>query len=203
MAPPCRAPPLGSRGQGPGRRWGSSPRQVPQGHTRPGGFKPQVKVERGWSFSSNPFYTVKTAKLSPRRPLLIGRQTDDKPKQTCELTFFRDVFPSQQKARSLKGNRSVLTFARFGAWAGARRRRRRPSAWDSLTMPLSPSRSPGFSNPVPPLHGSCGGHTLHPSPIRRFLAGAEGQLWALGCWGAPSAFNWPQIQVPPKPGREE
>lgn len=55
------------------------PRQVPQGHTRPGGCKPQVQFESGRSFSSNPFYTVKTAKLSPRRPLLIGRQTDDKP----------------------------------------------------------------------------------------------------------------------------
>lgn len=103
----------------PRRRGGSSPRQVPQGHARPGGCKPQAKVERDWSFPSNPFYTVKTAELSPRRPLLIGKQTDEKPKQTCELTLFPDVFPSQQKARSLEGNRSVLTFARFGAWAGA------------------------------------------------------------------------------------
>lgn len=103
----------------PSRRGGSLPRQVPQGHARPGGCKPQAKVERDWSFPSNPFYTVKTAELSPRRPLLIGKQTDEKPKQTCELTLFPDVFPSQQKARSLEGNRSVLTFARFGAWAGA------------------------------------------------------------------------------------
>lgn len=93
-APPW-GPPPGSRGRGPAAAGGSSPRQVPLGHTRPGGCKPQAKVERGCSFSSNPFYTVKTAKPSPRRPLLIGRQTDEKPKQTCELTFFLGVFPSQ------------------------------------------------------------------------------------------------------------
>lgn len=70
LAPPRRAPPQGSRAAGGGgRRGGSSQGRVPQGHARPGGCKPQAKVERGWSVSSNPFCTVKTAKLSPRRPL--------------------------------------------------------------------------------------------------------------------------------------
>lgn len=85
----------------------------------PGGCKPQTKVERGWNFPFNPFYTVKTAKLSPRRPLLIGRQTDEKPKQTCELTFFPDVFPSRQKASSLEGNRSEVTLLAWGLDWGA------------------------------------------------------------------------------------
>lgn len=100
-------------------RPGSSPRQVLLGLTRPGGCKPQAKVERGWSYFSNPFYTVKTAKLSPRRPLLIGRQTDEKPKQTSLLTSLPPPPPMffllNKKAGSLEGKLSALTFALFGA----------------------------------------------------------------------------------------
>lgn len=61
---------------------------------------------------------MKTAKLSPRLPLLIGRQTDEKPKQTCELTFFPDVFLSQQEAGSREGNRSEVTSTRVGSGLG-------------------------------------------------------------------------------------
>lgn len=78
MASPCWARPREAATAGPAAAEGSWPRQVPLGHSSPRGCKPQAKVERGWSFSSNPFYTVKTAKLLPRRPLLIGKQTDEK-----------------------------------------------------------------------------------------------------------------------------
>lgn len=47
----------------------SSPGQVPRGQTRPGGCKPQAKVEKGRSLPTNPFYTVKTAGLSPKKQL--------------------------------------------------------------------------------------------------------------------------------------
>lgn len=40
-----------------------------QGLDPPGGCKPQAKAEKGKSSYFNPFYTVKTADLSPRRPL--------------------------------------------------------------------------------------------------------------------------------------
>lgn len=47
----------------------SSSGQVPRGQTRPGGCKPQAKVEKGRSLPTNPFYTVKTTGLSPKRQL--------------------------------------------------------------------------------------------------------------------------------------
>lgn len=73
---------------------------MPQGHTRPGGCKPQAKVESVWSFSSNPFYTVKTAKLSPRRPLFNWEANRRKTKTNAQTDSF-PLFSPQQKARCL------------------------------------------------------------------------------------------------------
>lgn len=94
----------GPRPREPGRGWGSrggsSQGQVPQGHTRPGGCKPQAKVESAWSFSSNPFYTVKTAKLSPRPPLFNWEANRRKTKTNAQADSF-PLFSPQQKARCL------------------------------------------------------------------------------------------------------
>lgn len=198
--PPARP---GLSPAGPRRRGGGLPQQVPQGHARPGGCKPQAKVERGWSFPSNPFYTVKTAELSPRRPLLIGKQTDEKPKQTCELTFFPDVFPSQQKARSLEGNRSVLTFARFGAWAGALAHGAAcvplPTPFQGLLWASVSTRASRFSM------GRAEATRSMQAPSCAFSRWGFLRRAVVGAWplGAPSSWHWYQIQVPPKPRREE
>lgn len=164
---------------GPRRRGGSSLQQVPRGHARPGGCKPQAKVERGWRFPSNPFYTVKTAELSPRRPLLIGKQTDEKPKQTCGLTFFPDVFPSQ-KSPLCSGKPIRPHACSLRAWAGA--------LATGHPASLSPGTSPGIGvHPrVPPSTGRAEAtRTMHASSVLPFLGtglSLKGQSWALGHW---------------------
>lgn len=62
---------------------------MPPGQTRHGGCKPQAKVEKGRSLPTNPFYTVKTAGLSPKRPLFnLEAHGGGKTKLTCEHTSF-------------------------------------------------------------------------------------------------------------------
>lgn len=193
-APPCRAPPQESRGRRSGRSGRSSSRQVPQGHAFPGGCKPQAKVEKGWSFPSNPFYTVKTAKLSPSRPLFNWEANRRKTKTSARADF-PCVFPSQRKARSLvKRKTAPRSFAPFEVWTGGA-----PSARGSLDWALSPPSSPNswVSTRISSLHGSCRSHTSRASSILRFLARAD---VGAGVLGAPRALNYPQTQVPPTPG---
>lgn len=192
-APPCRAPPQESRGRRSGRSGRSSPRQVPQGHAFPGGCKPQAKVEKGWSFPSNPFYTVKTAKLSPSRPLFNWEANRRKTKTSARADF-PCVFPSQRKARSLvKREAAPRSFAPFEVWTGGA-----PSARGSLDWALSPPSSPNswVSTRISSLHGSRRSHTSRASSILRFLARADVGAWVLG---TPRALNYPQTQVPPTP----
>ena len=191
-APPCRAPPQGSRGRRSGRSGRSSPRQVPQGHAFPGGCKPQAKVEKGWSFPSNPFYTLKTAKLSPSRPLFNWEANRRKTKTSARADF-PCVFPSQRKARSLVKRetaprshllslRSVLAAppAQGAAWTG-------------------PSH-----HPLPPTLGSpraSGPSTGHAEAIRAvqapscaFSLGLKGRCGCLGVGGSEG------FELSPDPG---
>lgn len=80
---------LGSCGQG-------SPRQVPPGQTRPGGCKPQAKVEKGRSLPTNPFYTVKTAGLSPKRQLFNLEAQGAKKKKINMRAHFLSSCPYRQ-----------------------------------------------------------------------------------------------------------
>lgn len=171
----------GEPGRGCGRRWGSSQGQVPQGHTRPGGCKPQAKVESAWSFSSNPFYTVKTAKLSPRRPLFNWEANRRKIKTNAQADSF-PLFSPQQKARCLAKRETHDQRKRLLA-SGPGVGRAGGGLHGAALCTLSPQHLPEcISDRVPVLHGSRRSNTLHASRIVRFLVGAEGQMWALGCW---------------------
>lgn len=75
----------------------SSSGQVPRGQTRPGGCKPQAKVEKGRSLPTNPFYTVKTAGLSPKRQLFNLEARGGK-----KLTYEHTSFPPFLTVKSHK-----------------------------------------------------------------------------------------------------
>ncbi|XP_070327935.1 uncharacterized protein [Odocoileus virginianus] len=89
--------------------------------------------------------------------------------------------PSASRFSGEEGNGSAPTFAPFGVWTGGA-----PSARGGPDRCLSPPFSPTswFCTRIQSLHGSPGGQTRRAIPIRRFLAGAEGQIdggaWALG-----------------------
>lgn len=186
---PRRAEAAGRAAAG-GARPGRCRRVTPS----PGGCKPQAKVEKGWSFPSNPFYTVKTAKLSPSRPLFNWEANRRKTKTSARADF-PCVFPSQRKARSLvKRETALRSFAPFEVWTGGA-----PSARGSLDWALSPPSSPNswVSTRISSLHGSRRSHTSRASSILRFLARADVGAWVLG---TPRALNYPQTQVPPTPG---
>ena len=200
-ASPSPQPRLRPRGPAPGKpkprvcpRGRSSPRQVPQGHACPGGCKPQAKVEKGWSFASNPFYTVKTAKLSPSRPLFNWEANRRKTKTNARADFLSLCFSFSMKSpfSGEEGNGSAPTFAPFGVWTGGA-----PSARGGPDRCLSPPFSPTawFCTQIQSLHGSPWGQTRRASPIRRFLAGAEGQIdGGAGALGARSS------ELSPDPG---
>lgn len=76
----------------------SSPGQVPRGQTRPGGCKPQAKVEKGRSLPTNPFYTVKTAGLSPKKQLFNLEAHGGKKKKKINMrAHFLSSFPYRRE----------------------------------------------------------------------------------------------------------
>lgn len=165
----------------------SSPGQVPRGQTRPGGCKPQAKVEKGRSLPTNPFYTVKTAGLSPKRPLfnLEAHGGWGRPKLAREHSSF-PVFltaclssPNFSTKSCLSGaeeNRSAPWTA-GETWAlGARwgsRHRLRP--WPPRSLP-APTLGPPLC--------VAGGHVLQASPPVFLSLGLEHSGQPLGA-GVP------------------
>lgn len=158
----------GPRPREPGRGWGrlggSSQGQVPQGHTRPGGCKPQAKVERGWSFSSNPFYTVKTAKLSPRRPLFNWEANRRKTKTNAQADFLSLCFLNKKPAVWRRGKQmtsSHVCLLRGLDWGALE------AAW---TEPLSPCSPPSISPRGSPTESLLSTGNALPCKPRRALS---------------------------------
>lgn len=182
---------------GPGGRWRrgsrvhavgscgrSAPGQVPRGQARPGGCKPQAKVEKGRSLPINPFYTVKTAGLSPRGHFLIWKHMEGgwEPKLAREHSFLFSspraspppTFFFQQKALLLVQRKIEL---RAGLQGSPGHRERGGHAGTRCVPAPTPFASAHPLAASPRAEATC----FRPVPSGVFVAGTGGQWAAFGC----------------------
>lgn len=158
---------------------------MPPGQTRPGGCKPQAKVEKGRSLPTNPFYTVKTAGLSPKRPLFnleAHGEEKKKNKLTCEHTSFPFFLVVPSLPPHVSTEKAVLVKREIDLRFGLQRRLGRvgsPAGIQAHAVSLPARFFSGFSPAC--LLLVTRGHVLQASPIRCFFAGTGGQWAACGC----------------------
>ena len=208
-ASPSPQPRLRPQGPAPGKpkprvcpRGRSSPRQVPQGHACPGGCKPQAKVEKGWSFASNPFYTVKTAKLSPSRPLFNWEANRRKTKTNARADFLSLFFLLNEEPILWWRGKRIRAHV-CSLWGLDWRRPQREGWPGPVPLPtLSPHLRVLHANPVSPrvtLGPNAPGKS-HPALSRW---GRRADRW--GCWGTGSSKQWinPGPRFPGRQAREE
>lgn len=184
LAPPRRAPPQGSAG-----RRSAAARETCLGRCRrvtpaAGGCKPQAKVEREWSFSSNPFYTVKTANLSPRRPL-FNWKANMKNQNTRELTFFPYVFFLNK--RPVLGRRGRPTLSHVCSLRGLARDTREATPRRGQNLSFSGRRS------LPTSRLSTG-HAEAAHSMQGHLPELRGRWGGLGVGGSE------RVELAPDPG---